>query len=159
MLGEGENLFVILICARIFTPMQGILNIFVYCRPHVKALRKRHPQYSYLKALWLVLKTGGDNNSVGRTRSDRKKNLQGNVVFLQRLERGHVQRMMSIRQPSRQSSNDLSHLRFDDSDDSDDAIDTIDDNGNSQEKQHNINGPRRRSSMIIEESELDSLQK
>ncbi len=73
----------------------------MYCRPHVKALQRQHPEYSYLKAFWLTIKKGGDNNSSGQTRTRRRSNLIRNKVFLDRLERNHKDRMQSIRQNPR----------------------------------------------------------
>lgn len=95
---EGENLFRLLILSKLFSPLQGLFNILVYCRPHVNSLRRKHPDFSWFKANWITVKTGGDNNSSGRTRRDRQSNLIGNTVFLERLERDHAQRMRSIRQ-------------------------------------------------------------
>ena len=95
---EGENLFPLLILSKLFSPLQGLFNILVYCRPHVNSLRRKHPDFSWFKANWITVKTGGDNNSSGRTRRDRQSNLIGNTVFLERLERDHAQRMRSIRQ-------------------------------------------------------------
>jgi len=115
--GGGENQFILLALARFFTPLQGLFNIIVYCRPHIIALKKRHPEYSLLKAFWLIVRTGGDNNSSGQTKRQRKSNLQGNAVFLQRLEGDHVKRMQSIHQSSRESSDKYAALRIYDSDD------------------------------------------
>ena len=89
---EGENLFPLLILSKLFSP------ILVYCRPRVNSLRRKHPDFSWFKANWITVMTGGDNNSSGRTRRDRQSNLIGNTVFLERLERDHAQRMRSIRQ-------------------------------------------------------------
>jgi hypothetical protein len=41
-------------------PIGGVFNFLVYTRPEVSKLRIRYPdEYSYLQALWLVIKAGG----------------------------------------------------------------------------------------------------
>ena len=56
----GNNQPIILtIVVHFFFPLQGILNIFVYTRPKVSALQRRHPEFTWLKCLWLVVKGGG----------------------------------------------------------------------------------------------------
>ena len=47
---------------RTLQPLQGFLFIMVYCRPNVLSLRKNNPEYSRLKAFWIVLKNGGDQD-------------------------------------------------------------------------------------------------
>ena len=91
---------VILDLSRIFSPLQGLLNIFVYCRPHMITMRRRRPGLSWWGALWSTVKTGGDHNSPGRTSRRRKHDLSGNKIFLKRLEHNHLQRMQSIRRKS-----------------------------------------------------------
>jgi hypothetical protein len=101
MSGDNEDLFPILVASRIFAPLQGLMIIMVYCRPHVKALRKRQPELSFVKAFWWVVQSGGDYNSTGQNRADRKTNLRGSKVFLERLQRNHVDRMSILRKSSR----------------------------------------------------------
>ena len=49
----------------IFLPMQGFINIFIYCRPHIVSLRKRYPdEYTWFQAFKVVLKSGGDSCKV-----------------------------------------------------------------------------------------------
>jgi hypothetical protein len=111
MSGDNEDLYLILIAARFFSPLQGLMIILVFCRPHVKTLRNRRPELSLTKALWLVVKSGGDSNSTGLTRAERKTNLRGNKVFLERLERNHMDRMSILRgTPRRVTSSDSGPL-------------------------------------------------
>ncbi len=58
---KGVNLHedVFMIVAGFF-PLAGIFNIFIYTRPNVSGYRRRHPECSRLRALWLVLKAGGE---------------------------------------------------------------------------------------------------
>lgn len=90
-------MYVILVLSRIFTPLQGLFNICIYCRPHVISLRRRRPDVSWWHACWLTVKTGGDHNLLGQSKRRRKSNLIGNEIFLERLERDHIQRMATIR--------------------------------------------------------------
>ncbi|GFH50307.1 hypothetical protein CTEN210_06783 [Chaetoceros tenuissimus] len=46
-------------------PLQGFFLIMVYSRPHVKSLRQRNPEYSWIKAFLIVFKAGGDNDTAG----------------------------------------------------------------------------------------------
>ncbi len=41
-------------------PLGGLFNILIYTRPNVAALRRKHPEYSRLLAIWMVLKSGGE---------------------------------------------------------------------------------------------------
>ena len=44
-----------------FFPLQGFINIFIYCRPHIVSLRRNSPgEYSWFQAYLAVLKSGGD---------------------------------------------------------------------------------------------------
>ena len=47
---------------RTLMSMQGVLNMLVYTRPHLISLRSLHPEYSWLKAFIIVVKSGGDND-------------------------------------------------------------------------------------------------
>ena len=84
--------FAIFILARIFNPLQGLFNVLIYCRPHVSSLRIHNPEYSWLKAFWQTVRTGGDNSSAGQSRrKTRSKQL------LERIDRDHKLRMAKIR--------------------------------------------------------------
>ena len=41
-------------------PVGGFFNILVYTRPSVVTLHRRYSEYSWLRALWMVLKAGGE---------------------------------------------------------------------------------------------------
>jgi len=44
----------------ILFPLGGFFNILIYTRPNVVTLHRRYSEYSWLRALWLVLKAGGE---------------------------------------------------------------------------------------------------
>ncbi len=44
----------------ILYPLAGFFNIIVYTRWNVRSWKRRHPQCSWLRSFWLVLKAGGD---------------------------------------------------------------------------------------------------
>jgi len=57
---EAPTLLGILIA--IFFPLQGFINIFIYCRPHIVSLRKKYPEnYTWLQAFIVVMRSGGDS--------------------------------------------------------------------------------------------------
>jgi len=43
-----------------WVPLGGFLNILIHTRPSVVTLHRRYSEYSWLSALWLVLKAGGE---------------------------------------------------------------------------------------------------
>jgi len=89
--------FILLLLGCAFIPMQGVFNILVYCRPHVSSLRTNIPGYSWLKAFWQTVRTGGDNNSAGQSRRPNRTH-RGSQKVLQKMERNHILRMAKIRQ-------------------------------------------------------------
>ena len=59
----------LMVLASIFFPLQGFINIFIYCRPHIVSLQKEFPEeYTWFKAFINVLKSGGDNPLTTRER-------------------------------------------------------------------------------------------
>mmetsp|Transcript_12946 Transcript_12946/g.15810 ORF Transcript_12946/g.15810 Transcript_12946/m.15810 type:complete len:519 (+) Transcript_12946:243-1799(+) len=40
-------------------PLGGFFNALVYIRPKIMKLRIGHPEYSWLRAMWIIIKTGG----------------------------------------------------------------------------------------------------
>ena len=56
--------FGIALLTRIMLPLQGFLFIMVYTRPYVLSLRKSNPEYSRIKAFWMVIRSGGDKDEV-----------------------------------------------------------------------------------------------
>ena len=50
--------FSIVLCT--LFPLGGFFNILVYTRPSVVTLHRRYSEYSWLRALWMVLKAGGE---------------------------------------------------------------------------------------------------
>ncbi len=44
----------------ILHPLAGFLNIIVYTRWNVRSWKRKHPDFSWVHAFWLVLKAGGD---------------------------------------------------------------------------------------------------
>lgn len=63
---RNDEPFVLALLNRVFLPSQGFFLIMVYCRPNVLSLRKNHPEYSRVKAFWLVLKSGGDQDQAAQ---------------------------------------------------------------------------------------------
>lgn len=41
-------------------PLGGCLNILVYTRPKIAVLRRSHPECSFLRGFWLVIRAGGE---------------------------------------------------------------------------------------------------
>ena len=94
---KGDN-FVIVLLARILTPLQGFLHVFVFSRPHVASLRRNNPEFSWVKAFWLTICTGGDNNSSGvSARASTVIVGDARKKYLDRLEREHAAKMQKIR--------------------------------------------------------------
>ena len=54
--------FFLQVIARTTLPLQGFMNFLIYTAPFIKTLRKYHPEYSWLKALIEVIKSGGDRS-------------------------------------------------------------------------------------------------
>jgi len=71
------------ILSSIFFPLQGFLNVFIYCRPHIVSLRRNFPnEYSWLQAFIKVLKSGGDDPL---TRQERRMIRRlSNITFSQK---------------------------------------------------------------------------
>lgn len=63
---RNDEPFALALLNRVFLPSQGFFLIMVYCRPNVLSLRKNHPEYSRVKAFWLVLKSGGDQDQAAQ---------------------------------------------------------------------------------------------
>ncbi len=47
-----------------FYPLGGFFNMLAYSRPKIRSLRMRNPSYSWLRAFWHVMKSGGDANAL-----------------------------------------------------------------------------------------------
>ena len=59
---RGKEIKIIAQLGSFFFPLQGLFNIFVYCRPHIVALQKKYPgEYSWFRAFKVVLMSGGDS--------------------------------------------------------------------------------------------------
>lgn len=52
--------FIFQVFARISSPSQGFMNLLVYTAPMIKSFRNHHPEYSWMKTLIEVIKSGGD---------------------------------------------------------------------------------------------------
>jgi hypothetical protein len=50
----------VILATTIVYPLGGLFNIFVYTRPKVRHVLRRNPEFSFLQALWVVVKSGGD---------------------------------------------------------------------------------------------------
>jgi hypothetical protein len=72
----GHVPFFIIFLSKSLTPLQGFFNVLIYIYPHVVSCRRNHGDYSFLKACWEVVKSGGDSDQVlrrGRRDSLRKQ--------------------------------------------------------------------------------------
>lgn len=47
-----------LLACFLFYPLGGFFNVLVYTRPKVAVFKRRHPEYSLIKAFWLIIKSG-----------------------------------------------------------------------------------------------------
>eukprot|EP00554_Chaetoceros_debilis_P015831 CAMPEP_0194121734 /NCGR_PEP_ID=MMETSP0150-20130528/48247_1 /TAXON_ID=122233 /ORGANISM="Chaetoceros debilis, Strain MM31A-1" /LENGTH=604 /DNA_ID=CAMNT_0038814319 /DNA_START=287 /DNA_END=2101 /DNA_ORIENTATION=- len=62
-LATGKNSpYVIVLLSRIFGPLQGVFNIFVYTMPHVRKKRKFNQDWSWFRAFYAVIRLGGDDD-------------------------------------------------------------------------------------------------
>ena len=62
--------YVMRLMSRILNPLQGFNTMLVYTRPHVISLRRTHKEYSWLKAFFIVITSGGDDD--GKVVRDRR---------------------------------------------------------------------------------------
>jgi len=108
--------FALLLLDRIFNPMQGLFNILVYCRPHVSSLRNHNLEYSWLKAFWLIVKSGGDNDSAGQSRRSNSGSHRGSQAVLDRMERNHILMMAKIHKAKNPSNSFVLNDNNDDAD-------------------------------------------
>eukprot|EP00533_Pseudo-nitzschia_delicatissima_P015095 CAMPEP_0197278172 /NCGR_PEP_ID=MMETSP1432-20130617/18246_1 /TAXON_ID=44447 /ORGANISM="Pseudo-nitzschia delicatissima, Strain UNC1205" /LENGTH=365 /DNA_ID=CAMNT_0042744509 /DNA_START=82 /DNA_END=1179 /DNA_ORIENTATION=+ len=71
------------VLSAIFFPLQGFINIFIYCRPHIVSLRALFPdEYTWFQAFVMVLKSGGDDPlSAQERRSTSVTRFQSNRNF------------------------------------------------------------------------------
>lgn len=68
----GDHPFAMLFVT--FFPLGGLFNICIYCRPMVTALVRKFPEISYLKAFFLVIKSGGEIPKDEKTNEKQKGN-------------------------------------------------------------------------------------
>ena len=68
----GDHPFAILFVT--FFPLGGLFNICIYCRPMVTALVRKFPEISYLKAFFLVIRSGGEIPKDEKTNEKQKGN-------------------------------------------------------------------------------------
>lgn len=59
---DNKAPFPIIILARTFYPLQGLFNILIYTYPHVVSCQRNHEEYSWFRAFWEVVKSGGDSD-------------------------------------------------------------------------------------------------
>ncbi len=81
----AESPFAIIFLSRLLFPLQGFFNVMVFTYPHVSTYRKKHPGYSYLHALWEVVKSGGDNDEVRPGRASRRNSLRKQQKVLEQV--------------------------------------------------------------------------
>ena len=62
--GEHRNFYLpIVVLIKIFLPLQGFWNCFIYIRPRYVAIRRRHPQMLVRHVLWSVLHSTDEKRS------------------------------------------------------------------------------------------------
>ncbi len=57
-----ESPFIVKILSRLLQPLQGLFNILVFTRPHIKVCRQLNPQFTWFQAFCYVIKSGGDDD-------------------------------------------------------------------------------------------------
>lgn len=67
----AEAPFALKIFSRLLQPLQGLFNMLVYTRPHVKNYRSIHPESKWLGAFLYVVSKGGDDDRTAMQRSSR----------------------------------------------------------------------------------------
>jgi hypothetical protein len=55
--------------SKFFLPLQGFFNLLIYTYPHVVSYRQSNPRSTYFRALWEVVKSGGDSDRSRRLRA------------------------------------------------------------------------------------------
>eukprot|EP00554_Chaetoceros_debilis_P016210 CAMPEP_0194123900 /NCGR_PEP_ID=MMETSP0150-20130528/56459_1 /TAXON_ID=122233 /ORGANISM="Chaetoceros debilis, Strain MM31A-1" /LENGTH=644 /DNA_ID=CAMNT_0038817367 /DNA_START=59 /DNA_END=1993 /DNA_ORIENTATION=+ len=65
----AEAPFALKILSRLLQPLQGLFNMLVYTRPHVRNYRSSHPESKWLEALLHVVSKGGDDDRTAMQRS------------------------------------------------------------------------------------------
>lgn len=59
---KSYSLIPLLVLVRLFNPLQGMLNILVFTRPHVAKERTKNPSLSWWGAFKKVVASGGDDD-------------------------------------------------------------------------------------------------
>ena len=72
--GYGNEVpFIIIFLTRLLYPLQGFFNVVIYSYPHVLNTRQKFPEYSWFKAFWEVVHSGGDNDQLPTTKRSRRR--------------------------------------------------------------------------------------
>ncbi len=61
---HGPSTFTVDLLFSLIFPLQGVLNVFALTRPFVLTLLRRNREYSWLKAFWTIIKSGGDEDQL-----------------------------------------------------------------------------------------------
>lgn len=99
-------------------PIGGVFNFLVYTRPEVSKLRIRYPdEYSYLQALWLVIKAGGvtlviSGASPGTPVTSDKQYGSGEVFHAQEVEQKQIQSSGGCQYHGSESSMDRDNFAY-----------------------------------------------
>jgi hypothetical protein len=64
--------FAVIFLARSLFTLQGFFNILIYTHPHVISYRRNHSEYLWIRALFDVVKSGGDSDEIRILRGDRR---------------------------------------------------------------------------------------
>lgn len=68
-----EPPYTIIFFSRLLYPLQGLFNVLIYTYPYVLLTRQKFSEYSWLKAFWEVVKSGGDSDQIPVSRSARRR--------------------------------------------------------------------------------------
>ena len=99
-------------------PIGGVFNFLVYTRPEVSKLRIRYPdEYSYLQALWLVIKAGGvtlvtSGASPGTPVTSDKQYGTGEAFHAQEVEQKQIQSSVGCQYHGSDSSMDRDNFAY-----------------------------------------------
>ncbi len=61
-LNGSESSFYIALFTKLLQPLQGLFNILVYTRPHVKSFQRNNPGVTWFQAFCAVIASGGDDD-------------------------------------------------------------------------------------------------
>jgi hypothetical protein len=85
----GNPPFFIMYLSRLSFPLQGFFNVLIYTYPHVTSLRTQ-TGYSYLKAFFIVVKSGGDNDEEIFGKRNRRDSVRKTNLLMSQYQRSNT---------------------------------------------------------------------